>query len=58
MTNKEKLMKAAEIFKTRFPGATGFRLYISDSNANVVDFMGEDGLYCSINVRSGAVKGI
>jgi len=57
MTNTLKI--AIEIFKNRLPEATGkFRPMVSDRNSNEVDFFCEDGLYCTINVRSGAVKNI
>ena len=58
MSDREKKIKAIEIFKEKFPGVTGLRLYVSEANANEVDFMGEDGLYCTVNVRSGKVKGV
>ena len=58
MSPKEKIEKAIEIFKAKFPGVTGLRAYNSEANANEVDFMGEDGLYCIINIRSRAVKGV
>ena len=56
MTN---IQKAIEIFKTKLPEARGkFRPIVSERNANVVEFFCEDGLYCSVNVRSGSIKGI
>jgi len=59
MTNQAKTQKAIEIFKAAMPNARGkFRAMLSEANGNEVDFFCEDGLYCTINVRSGKVKGI
>ncbi len=59
MSNTEKIQKAIEIFKTQLSGAKGkFRAYISETNSNEVEFMCEEGLYCTINIKSGAVKNI
>lgn len=55
----EKIQKAITIFKTELPGAKGkFRPRVSETNGNEVEFFCEDGLYCTINIRSGKVKGI
>jgi hypothetical protein len=56
MSDREKKLAALEIFKTSFPGLTGFRLDISEANGNEVDFIGADGLYCTINIRSRKIK--
>jgi len=54
-----KIQQGIEIFKARLPEAKGkFRPRLSETNGNVVEFWTEDGLYCSINVRSGQIKGI
>ncbi len=58
MSDREKKIEALNIFKTAFPGLTGFRLYVSETNRNEVDFFGEEGLYCTINIRSRRVKHI
>ncbi|MDR1688300.1 MAG: hypothetical protein LBS21_06780 [Clostridiales bacterium] len=58
MTDREKKIAAINIFKESFPGLTGFSLYISEANSNEVDFIGEAGLYCTINIRSRRIKGI
>ena len=56
---KTKIQTAIEIFKAQLPEAKGkFRPVASEANSNVVDFFTEDGLYCSINVRSGRISGI
>ena len=58
MTNN-KIQAAIEIFKAKLPEAKGkFRAMVSETNGNVVEVFSEDGLYCTVNVRSGAVGGI
>jgi len=53
------IQKAIEIFKAILPEAHGkFRPRISDQNANDVDFFTDDGLYCTVNIRSGKIKNI
>lgn len=55
----DKIQKAITIFKTKMPDAKGkFRAYISDAEGNNVDIFNEDGLYCTVNIRSGNIKGI
>ena len=57
--NEQKISKAIEIFKSELQGAKGkFRAHVSDANGNEVDIFSEDGYYCTINVRSGRIKGI
>jgi len=58
MTSVSKVQKAIEILKAygvkgKFRGAR-----VSETNGNVVEFyMADvDGIYCTVNVRSGAVK--
>lgn len=59
INNIEKIQQAIAIFKAELPSAKGkFRPYISEANGNVVEFFNEDGLYCTININTGAVKGI
>lgn len=59
MKTTEKIKTAISIFKEKLPKAQGkFRAALSVTNNNEIDFMCEDGLYCSINVRTGKVKGI
>jgi len=59
-TTNEKIQSAKEILKNY--GVTGkFRgAIISETNSNVVEFylMGSDGIYCTVNIRSKAIKGI
>jgi len=51
--------RAIEIFKTQLPEAKGkFRPVISERNGNLVEFFADGILYCTVNVRSGAVGGI
>ena len=53
------IQTAIEIFKAKLPEARGkFRPTVSERNSNEVEFYCEDGLYCTINVRSAAVKGL
>lgn len=53
------IQKAIEIFKTKLPEAKGkFRPVVSERNSNVVEFFTEGILYCTINIRSDAIKGI
>lgn len=55
----EKIRKAITIFKEELPGAKGkFRAYVSETNGNEVDIFNEEGLYCTVNVRSERIKGI
>ena len=59
MTATERIQTAIEIFKANLPEARGkFRPTVSERNSNEVEFYSEDGLYCIINIRSRAVKGI
>jgi len=59
MTNKSRIQAAITIFKTNLPEARGkFRAEVSPANANEVHLFNEAGLYCTINIRSQAVKGI
>ena len=53
------IQKAIEIFKANLPEARGkFRPMVSERNGSEVDFFTEDGLYCTVNIRSGRIKGI
>ena len=53
------IQRAIEIFKEKLPEAKGkFRPTVSERNKNEVEFYCESGLYCTINIRSGALKGI
>ena len=53
------IKRAIEIFREKLPEAKGkFRPAVSERNKNEVEFFCESGLYCTINIRSGAVKGI
>ena len=57
--NEQKISKAIEIFKSELQGAKGkFRAYASETNGSEVEIFNEDGYYCTINVRSGKIKGI
>lgn len=58
MSDRDKKIKAIEFFKNSFPGLTGFRLQVSEANGNEIDFFSEDGLYCTINIRSGKIKNV
>ena len=56
--NNPKITKAIEILKAY--GVTGiFRgAKASETNSNIIEFymMDVDGVYCTVNVRSGVVK--
>lgn len=55
----ENIKKAITIFKTEMPEAKGkFRANTSQANNNEIDIFNEDGLYCTINIRSGKIKNI
>lgn len=59
MSNQKKFNKAIEILKAN--GITGLgkcRAYASDANSNEVDIHTADGYYCTINIKSGKIKGI
>jgi len=60
MTDNIKIAAAIGILKTKLPELSGrFRGCVSELNANAVDiFSVEEGYYCTVNIRSGAVKGI
>ncbi|MCL2264200.1 MAG: hypothetical protein FWC08_13375 [Defluviitaleaceae bacterium] len=59
MKANEKIKIAVGIFKTSLPKAQGkFRAIVSGTNSNEVDFMCDEGLYCSINIRTGKIRGI
>lgn len=52
-----KIQKAYEIFKSTLSEAKGkFKAVESKANSNEVDIYTDDGLYCTINIRSGKVK--
>lgn len=57
---KTKIQKAIEILKAH--GVTGkFRgALVSETNSNVIEFYMKDadGIYCTVNVRSGAINHI
>ena len=54
-----KIQTAIEVFKAKLPEAKGkFRAMVSETNGNVVEIFSESGLYCTVNVRSGAVSGV
>jgi len=54
-----KIEKAVEIFKTNYPDFKWwYAPYVSEANGNCVDIFTEDGLYCTINIRSGNIKNI
>ena len=54
-----KIQTAIGIFKSKLPEAKGkFRAAVSGANGNIVEIFSEDGLYCTVNVLSGAVKGM
>ena len=56
---KLKIEKAIQIFTATFPDFQWkYTPYESTANGNLVDIFTEDGLYCTINVRSGKVKNI
>lgn len=55
MSAKDKVMKAVEIAKAAdIKGKFTFKT--DEYNSSVVDLIGEAGVYCSINVRTGAIK--
>jgi len=59
MSRNDKINTAVTIFKKSFPDARGkFRAAVSDSNGSEVIFFACDGIYCTINIRSGRVKNI
>lgn len=59
MNMTDKLQKAIEIFKAKLTGVHGsFNASASESNSNEVEIYSEEGLYCTINIRSGRIKGI
>ncbi len=59
MKTNDTIQAAIALFKSKLPLAKGkFRTALSESNRNEVDFFSEDGLYCSIDVRNGKIKGI
>jgi len=59
MSTNEKIAAAVEIFKAKMASVHGkFRAYVSEANANEVDIFSDEGLYCTINIRSRMVKGI
>jgi len=59
MTNNMKIRTAIEILKKNLPELSGrFRGCVSEHNGNVVDIFSESGLYCTVNIRSQAIKGI
>ena len=59
MNSNDTIKTAIEIFKGGMPGAKGkFRACVSERNRNDVDIFSEAGLYCTVNVRSGMIKGV
>ena len=56
--NQKTLKTAIEIFKAQMPGAASgkYRAYIATNDAKKVEFYGENGYYCTINVRTGALR--
>jgi len=55
----EKIKSAIDIFKSKLPDVKGkFRAFVSESNSNEVDIFSETGLYCTVNVRSGMLRGV
>ena len=56
MSDRDKKIKAVEIFKSNLPEARGeFRMEISRANQNEVEFFNGSSLYCTINVSDGEV---
>jgi len=56
---KNKTQRAIEIFKAKLPDAKGnFKAYASESNQNEVDIFSDDGLYCTVNVKTEKIKNI
>ena len=57
-----KIQSAIEIFKANFPELIGtgrkFRPMVSQTSGNVVEILEDGILYCTINIKSEAVKGI
>jgi len=60
MPDNIKVTTAIGILKTKLPELRGrFRGCVSERNANAVDiFSIEEGYYCTVNIRSGAILGI
>ena len=56
MTPKEKIEKAIEIIKSI--GISGLGKCRAYANGNSVEIFTEDGYYCTVNVKSRAVRGI
>ena len=53
------IQKAIEIFKNELPGAKGkFRPCVAENSNNIVEFYNEEGFYCSINIKTGRIKGV
>ena len=56
MANKEKMEKAIEIIKAiGISGLGKCRAYVTGNN---VEIFTDDGYYCTVNIRSRAVKGV
>lgn len=58
MSAQEKILKAVEILKATRPGIGKIRPYVSEANSNEVIVNTESGYYCTVNIRSRAVKGV
>jgi len=55
----ERRAKAIEIFKERFPELKGRKFTIDMRDTGYIVYILEDGIvYCSINTKTGVVKGI
>ena len=55
----DKINKAIEIFKAKLPEAKGkFKAWPPTQYGNVVEISNEDGLYCTVNVKSGLIRWI
>ena len=54
-----KIEKAIELFKEKLPDAKGkFVPRPSQTNGNEVEITSDGILYCTVNIRSGLIKGI
>ena len=56
--DQTKIATAIRTLRNSMPLLSGmFRALISERNANEVEFFCDDGLYCTVNVHSGKIKG-